>query len=166
MASFFSKVRAGGKKVGIAKNGLESVNESGRGRKVPPIDSALNLPPKFLGGERPTLKSNEPYRPALASWVTALENPYFARAMVNRTWSQFFGRGLVNPVDNVTDTAAVTHPELFDGLTKQFVASSFDLKAPIRGLCNSRAYQRASAQPSTGSPLTVLPRISRWRFAH
>lgn len=150
MASFFSKVRAGGKKVGLAKNGLEVVNENGRGKKVPPIDSALNLAPKFLGGDRPTLKPNDPYRPALASWLTSPENPYFARAIVNRTWAQYFGRGLVNPIDNISDTAAVTHPELFDGLTKQLVASSFNLKALTRGICNSQAYQRTSAQPSTG----------------
>jgi hypothetical protein len=146
-AAFFSKVRAGGKKVGLAKNGLEEVNEEGRGKKPPDVDSVLNLPPKFLGGESPKLKSGEPYRPVLATWMTSTENPYFARAIVNRTWSQFFGRGLVNPVDNITDKTALTHPELFDGLAKQLIASGFDLKVLIRGICNSRAYQRPSNPP-------------------
>src|SRR4029077_9462328 len=85
MASFFSKTRAGGKKVG--KGPAETVNESGKGRKAPDPDSALDLPPKFLGGIRPNLDQNAPFRPALAKWMTAPENPYFARALVNRVWA-------------------------------------------------------------------------------
>ena len=152
MAAFFSKVRAGGKKVGLAKNGVETVNEEGKGKKAPPVESELDLPPKFLGGERPTLKATEPYRPALAAWMTSAENPFFARAIVNRTWSDFFGRGLVNPVDNISETAPVSHPELFDGLARQFVAGGFDLKGLIRGICNSRAYQRPSNPPGVSAP--------------
>jgi hypothetical protein len=150
MAAFYSKVRAGGKKVGVAKNGVESVNEEGRGKKAPPVDSELDLSPKFLGGDRPTLPASQPYRPALAKWLTSPENPFFARAIVNRTWHQFFGRGLVDPVDNITSTSSPSHPELYEGLAKQLIAGGFDLKGLIRGICNSRAYQRPSNPPGAG----------------
>jgi Protein of unknown function (DUF1549)/Protein of unknown function (DUF1553) len=142
MASFFSKTRAGGKKVG--KGPAEVVNESGKGRKAPEPDSALDLPPKFLGGIRPKLDQSAPFRPTLAKWMTTPDNPYFARAIVNRIWAQLFGRGLVNPIDNLTDANDATHPELFDELTRDFAAGGFDLKALLGGICSSRAYQRAS----------------------
>jgi hypothetical protein len=144
MASFFSKTRAGGKKVG--KGPAETVNESGKGRKAPDPDSALDLSPKFLGGVRPKLDESAPFRPALAKWMTASENPYFARAIVNRIWAQLFGRGLVNPVDNLTDENDATHPELFAELTREFATGGFDLKTLLRGICISRAYQRASGR--------------------
>lgn len=150
MAAFFSKVRAGGRKVGLAKYGVESVNEEGLGKKAPPVESEQILPPRFLGGDRPSLASGKPYRPALAAWMTAGDNPFFARAMVNRTWSDFFGRGLINPVDNLSPSSPASHPELLDGLASRFAAGGFDLKALIRGICNSRAYQ-APSRPAADS---------------
>jgi hypothetical protein len=156
MAAFFSKVRAGGKKVGLAKNGVESVNEEGLGKKAPLPDSALDRSPRFLGGEKPAIKSGDPFRPSLAKWLTAAENPFFARAMVNRTWAQLLGRGLVDPVDNINDFASASHPELFEGLTRQFVASGFDLRQLIRGIARSRAYGRASGGPPESSESAPL----------
>jgi hypothetical protein len=142
MAAFFSKVRAGGKKVG--KGPAEDVNEAKKGRKAPDLETALDLPPKFLGGAAPAVDEDAPLRPVLATWMTAPDNPYFARAMVNRVWAQLFGKGLVDPVDNISETSDASHPELFEELTRSFTASRFDLKALFRGLCNSRAYQRSS----------------------
>jgi hypothetical protein len=156
MASFFSKVRAGGKKVGLANRPAEVVNESGEGKKAARPDSALDLPPKFLGGARPELKAGAPLRPVLARWLTAPDNPYFARAMVNRTWAQFFGRGLVNPVDSINSTGEASHPEMFEALARRFAADGFDLKHLIRGLCNSRAYQRTSAATTGAAGLDSL----------
>jgi hypothetical protein len=149
MASFFNKTRAGGRKVAV-KGSIETVNESGKGKKAPEPDSALDLPPKFLGGDQPKLDASAPLRPVLAKWLTAPENPYFARAMVNRVWSQLFGQGLVTPVDNLTDDDAASHPELFAALSEHFAAGGFDLKVLLRGLCNSRAYQRASSPDGDG----------------
>ena len=76
--------------------------------------------------------------------MTEKENPFFARAMVNRTWFHLFGRGIVNPVDDMHDDNPPSHPELLDELAKQFAAGGFDLKQLIRGITNSRAYQRTS----------------------
>src|SRR5262249_2481610 len=116
-------------------------------------DSALAITPRFLGGEAPRLDSKEPYRPGPARCLTAAENPYFARAMVNRVWAQFFNRGLVNPVDNLSDDTQPSHPELFDALTQQFIRSGFDVKYLVRAICNSQAYQRSSTP--AGKPAEV-----------
>jgi hypothetical protein len=76
--------------------------------------------------------------------------------MVNRLWAQFFGRGLVNPVDNLHDDNQPSHPKLFDDLTRQFIDSGFDVKHLARAICNSQAYQRASTpagQPAASEAL-------------
>jgi hypothetical protein len=75
-----------------------------------------------------------------AAWVTALDNRYFARAMVNRTWWRLFGRGIVNPVDDMHAANAPSHPELLE----RFADSGFDLKFLTRAIVSSRAYQRTS----------------------
>lgn len=117
-------------------------------------EGAKTVPVKFLGAEEgPKLRASEPYRPALADWMTARDNPFFARAMVNRTWAQLFGRGLVNPVDDMHEDNPPSHPELLDELARQFAAGGFDLKQLIRGIANSRAYQRTSRPaPGTDDP--------------
>ena len=114
-------------------------------------EGAKTVPVKFLGVEGDAkLKATEPYRPALADWMTGKENPFFARAMVNRTWFHLFGRGIVNPVDDMHDDNEPSHPELLDALARQFAAGGFDLKQLIRGVANSRAYQRTSKPTSAG----------------
>jgi len=115
------------------------------------LDDAAKLgAPKFLGGDALTSGQDTPHREALARWITSPQNPYFARAMVNRTWSQFFGRGLVEPVDDMHEGHPATHPELLDELTQRFVASGFDLRQLSRGIANSAAYQRTS-MPAAGN---------------
>jgi hypothetical protein len=86
-------------------------------------------------------------RQALAEWVTRGDNPWFARAAVNRLWHYFFGVGLIDPVDGlgVTDNRP-SHPELLDELTRQFVAHDFDVKFLIRAIAGSQTYQRSSRQ--------------------
>src|SRR5262249_8135519 len=77
-------------------------------------------------------------------WLTGTDNPFFARAMVNRTWAQFFGRGFVNPIDDMSPENNCSHPELLDALAKEFASGGFDLKHLIRGVCNSQTYQRST----------------------
>src|SRR5262245_43906708 len=83
-------------------------------------------------------------REQLAAWMTAAENPYFARNIVNRLWAHFLGRGLVEPVNDVRSTNPPSNPELLDALARQFVESKFDVKAMIRLICASRVYQTSS----------------------
>ncbi len=144
MAAFFSRVRMQGNPRAAAKNAQTvSIRENGRGRPLPLPDSAKTLPPKFLQGEQPDIAPGQPCRPMLAAWMTSPKNPFFSRAMVNRTWAQLFGRGLVNPVDDMHDANPASHPQLLADLADQF-AADFDLKDLIRALCNTRAYQRTS----------------------
>ncbi len=99
----------------------------------------------FLDGTRPEVRAEEPVRLRLADWMTAPENPYFARAAVNRTWAQFFGVGLVDPVDDMGADNPPSHPELLDTLARSFAAHGFDRKYLIRAIVLSRPYQLGSA---------------------
>lgn len=80
----------------------------------------------------------------LAEWMTQPDNPYFARMLVNRYWKHFFGRGLVEPEDDLRITNPPTHPRLLDALSASFVESGFDLKQLCRTICNSTTYQRSA----------------------
>ncbi|HTI50911.1 MAG TPA: DUF1549 and DUF1553 domain-containing protein, partial [Planctomycetaceae bacterium] len=86
-------------------------------------------------------------RKLLADWMTAPDNPWFARNLVNRTWAHFLGRGLIEPVDDVRLTNPPTNPELLDALARNFVESKFDFQQLIRTITASRVYQ-ASAAPN------------------
>jgi hypothetical protein len=101
---------------------------------------------RFLDGTRPVWKGGRAARAALAAWVTAPDNPFFARAAANRLWEHLFGVGLVDPVDDQRDENPASHPELLDDLARAFVAHKFDLKFLIRALTASDAYQRSSEQ--------------------
>lgn len=148
MAAFFAKVRAqnprnpnkGGNNTQI---GVQEGVQKSRVKDFFP-ESAKDVPPKFLGGDSVKVTNSEPLRPVLAEWLTTPENPYFAKAMVNRTWGLLFGRGFVNPIDNMVPEMAASHPELLERLSREFAASGFDLKNLYRGICASQAYQRTS----------------------
>ena len=140
---------------------------SGAAKDQAPGKKGDPVKPKFLGGpeltEPPTPKDfKEPAapkngekmpRPAFsrkekfAAWVSAADNPYLARAAVNRVWAQFMGRGLVHPADDFTEQNPPSHPALLKALAAGFTAHQFDLKWLIREIVNSRAYQLAGTGP-------------------
>lgn len=147
MAQFFMKVRLTANPQQAAKKGVSpgiTENPQVKAKKGMLPESAKVVPAKFLQGEQPAIRATEPSRPVLAKWMTSADNPFFARAMVNRLWYQLFGRGLVNPVDDMHKDNPASHPELLDALTHQFKANGFDTKYLIRAICNSDAYQRTS----------------------
>jgi hypothetical protein len=101
---------------------------------------------RFLAGQAPKFQAGVDSRVTLAEWITAPDNPYFARTAVNRLWAHFFGVGLIDPVDDEpSEENPCSHPELLDELARQFVAHNFDVKYVIRAIAASKAYQRASA---------------------
>jgi hypothetical protein len=106
------------------------------------LEGFQSEPPTFLGGEES--KADKPRRVALAHWITSPENPYFGRAMVNRMWWHFFGRGIVNPVDDMHTGNAPSHAALLESLRQEFAESGFDLKSLCRAILNSQTYQRSS----------------------
>jgi hypothetical protein len=112
---------------------------------------------EFLDGGRPKWQAERSPRTLLAEWVTSPDNPYFARAAVNRVWGHFFGTGLVEPVDDFRDDNPPSDPELLDDLARAFVKSGFDLPYLIRAICLSQAYQRTSARTHTSQDETRLP---------
>ncbi len=137
------------------------------GRKGEPVKArflggpTLDEPPLPAGFKEAELKGSPASLPKpafsrkekLADWVTAPENPYFARAVANRVWGQFLGRGLVHPVDDLGGKNAPTHPELLKALAEQLAAHHFDLQWFIRELVNTDTYQLASTGPQTEATL-------------
>jgi Protein of unknown function (DUF1549)/Protein of unknown function (DUF1553) len=112
------------------------------GLKIP--DTEIVVKATFLDGSSPEHKSGESKRDVLARWISSNENPLFAEAAVNRLWDNFFGRGLVSPVDHLDTSGPASQPQLFDELAEQFVLHNYDLKYLIRAITSSRAYQLSS----------------------
>ncbi len=138
--AFFSKV---GRKPG-AQPGEEVIfNKIGEASAKNPR-SGRALPPKPLGGKELRLAQHHDPRDSLADWMTNEDNPFFARMLVNRYWKHFFGRGIVDPEDDMRVTNPPTHPELLDALAQSFVESGYDLKGLVRTICNSTTYQLSS----------------------
>lgn len=100
-----------------------------------------------LGAAMPAASPAGDRRGALAAWLAAPENPWFAKNVANRLWAHFLGRGLVEPVDDVRDTNPPSNPELLDALAKHVVTAKFDLKQLMRAITASATYQR-STQPN------------------
>lgn len=97
--------------------------------------------PRLPGG--PDLDPGGDPRVALADWLTDDANPYFARAAVNWLWSELFGRGLVEPVDDMRATNPATHPELLGALADDFIAHGHDFRRTLRLIATSATYARA-----------------------
>ncbi len=104
--------------------------------------------PKIPGGDFLAEDVDDP-RQALSDWLTARDNAYFARAMVNRVWQALMGRGLIEPADDLRDTNPATHPRLLERLTADFVAHDYDLRHTIRLIASSSAYARSSQPTAT-----------------
>jgi hypothetical protein len=97
-----------------------------------------------LGVQMPEASPKGDRRLLLAEWLTAPDNPWFARNLANRTWAHFLGRGLVEPVDDVRATNPPTNPELLDALARHVVDGKFDFRQLIRTITASRVYQLSS----------------------
>lgn len=109
----------------------------------------------FPDGTEPRWRFKVGPRQTLADWVTAKDNPYFARAAVNRVWAHLFGVGLVEPVDEMAggqDTVA-HHPALLNELAAGFAAGGYDLKMLVEAVTASRAYQLTSRGRGADAPL-------------
>ncbi|MFO0927310.1 MAG: DUF1549 domain-containing protein [Gemmataceae bacterium] len=99
------------------------------------------LEPKLLDGPVLTIAPEDDPRHRLVDWMARPDNPFFARALVNRVWGHLMSRGLVDPVDDLRETNPPSNPELLDALAADFVKSRFDVKHLLRTICTSRTYQ-------------------------
>lgn len=109
--------------------------------------SGENLKPTGLGAQPLELSADEDPRQKLVDWMADPTNPFFSKALVNRYWKHFFGRGLVDPEDDMRVTNPPCNAALLDALAKHFVDSGFDMKALVRSICQSKTYQ-LSAEPN------------------
>jgi hypothetical protein len=112
--------------------------------------SGKTMPPRFLGGEVPSIPAGKDRREVFAEWLTRPDNLFFAKSVVNRIWYHLLGKGIVDPVDDFRDSNPSANDELLDALAKDFVASKFDAKKLIRTIMNSRTYQ-LSAQTTASN---------------
>jgi hypothetical protein len=144
VASFFNQVsaRADGRFPQAPNTKLISVNR-GAGFATNPRTGQAQ-PPRFLGADAPKLEPNTDRREVYAKWLTDAKNPFFARGLVNRYWSYFFFRGIIDPVDDIRSTNPPINPALLDALTEDFVKAKFDARHLIRRIVLSETYQRSS----------------------
>jgi hypothetical protein len=89
-------------------------------------------------------------REHVVNWLRRPDNPYFARAIVNRVWAHYFGRGIIDPPDNLSAFNPATHPELLNELCRGFIQNHYDLRWLHRTILNSRTYQQSST-PAAGA---------------
>jgi len=115
---------------------------------VPHLVDSRAMKPKFLGGDTPAVDGLDP-RQALAKWITAPDNTAFREAMANTIWSHFFGRGIVDPVDDVRISNPPSNKELLEEIGKRLASYGFDKKKFIRDICNSRTYQLSATTNAT-----------------
>ena len=108
------------------------------------IKTGAVLKPAALGDTISAIDADEDPRLKLADWMSSRENPFFAKALVNRYWKHFFHRGLIEPEDDIRDTNPPSNPELLAALETQFFDSGFDLKELVRVITRSNAYQLSS----------------------
>lgn len=139
---------------------------SGNAKEQAPGKKGDPVKPRFLGGaelDEPAVPKDfkEPTpgkeklpppkfsrKAKLAEWLGSQQNPYLGRAVVNRVWAQFMGRGIVHPVDDLKTENTPSHPELFKALTAGFADHKFDLKWLIREIVMSDSYQLSMNGPT------------------
>jgi len=136
-AAFYSKVSrkpgaVQGEEVIFHKRGVASATNPKTKQTVKPAG---------LGDAPLDVRPEDDPREALADWMTKKDNPFFARALANRYWKHFLGRGLVEPEDDMRDTNPPTNPELLDALAKHFTDSNYSMKELVRTICRSTTYQ-------------------------
>jgi hypothetical protein len=146
LAAFFSRVEKKGARNPLQADEYRVYHKRGTAQATNPTTGKA-LPPTALGAEPLTLSPDQDPRTALAGWMTGPDNPFFARSLVNRYWKHFFGRGLVEPEDDIRDTNPPANPALLEALAGQFVSGGYDMKALVREICRSHIYQ-LSAVPN------------------
>ena len=144
LASFFAKVQRGGGMGAGAMMGRAAITINPKGQVVL-LRTKQPVEPRLLDGKPVTVAANEDPRKSLAAWMTAPDNPYFARATANWVWSQLFGKGLVDPPDDMSRANPPVHPQLLDALARHFVESKFDLRGLVRTIAVSETYGLSSA---------------------
>jgi hypothetical protein len=117
------------------------------------------LTPKLLGGEKVLLGEYADPREPLVRWLRSKDNPFFARAFVNRVWAAYFHRGLIDPADDMNLANPPVNAELMESLAEDFIAHGYDMKRLHRTILNSDTYQRSWRPNATN-------RLDEKNFSH
>ncbi|MFT5130422.1 MAG: hypothetical protein ACI8W8_004053, partial [Rhodothermales bacterium] len=128
---------------------------------APPARHQLDqrpMPPRTLGALETVAHNGDPRQP-LADWLTSPKNTMFSTNLANRIWAQLFGRGIIEPVDDIRVSNPPVNGPLLDALTQRLVGSNFSLHSLVREICNSRVYQ-LSARPNDSN------RLDTRQFSH
>jgi len=144
-AAFFARTRVKGGELVLVERGEV---------RHPRTEKVMS--PSPLGVSANASADGLDYRPALADWLIRPDNPFFARAMVNRVWREMMGRGIVEPVDDLRVSNPPSNPALLDALAASFVENKFDLRRLIRDIATSRAYQLSSRATAANRADTQL----------
>jgi hypothetical protein len=146
-AAFFARVsQEGGRAMPVS-----FVRDRDSGEVMLP-NSREVIPARYLRGDIAGDKNGRTRRMLLAEWMTSPSNPYFARAAVNRVWSQLFGRGIVDPPDDLRDDQSPRVPGLLGELSTYFISTNYDVRRLIRVLATTEAYQLSSEEASGQRP--------------
>lgn len=139
-SAFFSRVK---KRSSFIPGESYIYHQAGKASAVN-TKTGKNVEPAPLGSPTLNIAPESDPRIHLAEWMRGPENPFFAKTLVNRYWKHFFGKGLVEPEDDIRETNPPTNPDLMNGLEKYFISTGYDLKALISAICNSKTYQLSS----------------------
>lgn len=161
----------------FAANFTEVRNQNDRDARLLPLlvddatDVFVTIPggtdaiePRYLGqniGENRSLATANSRRDALTQWITAKDNPFFARAAVNRLWAVLFGYGLVDPIDDMGEHNPPSHPALLQLLADDFSAHQYDVRRTLRVLANTNAYARSSRGTDSIDPRLFARKLVR-----
>jgi hypothetical protein len=105
---------------------------------------------RLLGSKEPvTVPADQDPRERVMAWLRQPDNPYFARAVVNRVWAHYLGRGIIDPPDQLSPLNPATHPELLDELCRSFIENKYDLKWLHRTIAGCRTYQQSAKTNAT-----------------
>ena len=134
--------KLGGSDVEGGKPLVEDIYDTGTG-EVTHLATGKPAAPTFPYQHGDLAPPTSTRREQLAKWITSKDNQYFAKSYVNRLWGYLFGRGIIEPIDDIRAGNPPTNPELLDKLTSEFVASGFDMQHMLRTICKSRTYQQS-----------------------
>ena len=144
-AAFFAQI---GRKAGADPR--ETIVFNAGGGEVNHLVGGRAMPPKFLGGATPDCTGRD-RRDVLAKWLASSENPYFAPNLANLVWTHFFGRGIVQEVDDVRVSNPPVNGPLLDALAQHFTEYKYDFKRLVRDICTSRTYQLSTLTNDTNA---------------
>ena len=144
-AAFFAQI---GRKPGADPR--ETIVFNSGGGEVNHLVGGRVMPPKFLGGATPDCKGRD-RREVLAEWLASSDNPYFAKNLANIVWAHFFGRGIVDQVDDVRVSNPPVNGPLLDALAQHFTEYKYDFKRLVRDICTSRTYQLSTVTNDTNA---------------